>query len=339
MPALKGQYGTLAATAALGLLFLYASPAQADFGTGGGAAGKDLESHAGDSGKGGGGKHGVQYAPDNGPGNLTSVSDWSPPPCWFAPTYSPAEFQKEKEDVWNQESTGYQWDAVERDKYVNGHPYKDFNKAKAGKGYWWTAYVDETYPSGWDACYDRDDFWVDTGHAPPANRPDAITPKMLAELASAHTTVPDTQVTLAPAGGTKVNLPTWAWLDKAEFKPVSVTAYVPGVSATTTAKPVSLKLEPGTDDAELHPGSGECTFNADGSIGTPYKAGEASKTPPCGITYLRASGSNGPFKLRATITWNITWTGTGNPGQHSLGTGSFGTTQDVTVDEIQAINR
>lgn len=255
------------------------------------------------------------------------------------PLRIPLPSSKKNEDVWNEESTGYQWDAIQRDYYAGGHPYKDFNKAKAGKGYWWTSYVDKSYPPGWDACQDRKDFWVDTGKPPPADRPDAVTPKMLAELASAHTTVPDTHVTLAPAGATKVNLPTWAWLDKTQFKPVSVTAYIPGMSATTTAKPVSLKLEPGTDDSELHPASGECTFNADGSIGTAYKPGDADKTPPCGITYLRASGDSGPFKLRATITWKISWTGTGNPGQHSLGTGTFGTTQDVTVDEIQAINR
>lgn len=153
--------------------------------------------------------------------------------------------------------------------------------------------------------------------------------------------VPDTKVTLAPAGATKVNLPTWAWLDSAKFKPVSVTASlnVPGanISATTTATPESLKLEPGTTDAETYSTSGECPI-VNGSIGTPYIKGDADKIPPCGLTYLRASGDNGPYKLRATITWKINWTGTGGSGG-DLPDGTFGTTQDVTVEEIQAINR
>ncbi|GAA5208683.1 hypothetical protein GCM10023323_29180 [Streptomyces thinghirensis] len=49
-------------------------------------------------------------------------------------------------------------------------------------------------------------------------------------------------------------LPTWAWLDGAKFKPVSVTASVPllGVQAITTAEPVSVEIDPGTADAEIY---------------------------------------------------------------------------------------
>ncbi|GAA2323003.1 hypothetical protein GCM10010234_81400 [Streptomyces hawaiiensis] len=150
-----------------------------------------------------------------------------------------------------------------------------------------------------------------------------------------------TEVTLAPANTTKVNLPTWAWLDRAKFQDVSVTASldVGGVNlqATTTAKPIALKLEPGTSDAEVYPSSGECTFNDDGSIGEPYAKGKADQTPPCGIRYLRSSG-DGSFKLRATITWEVSWTGTGG-ADGDLPNGTFGTEQNVTVQEIQAVNR
>ncbi|NDZ77585.1 hypothetical protein G3I19_03405 [Streptomyces sp. SID10853] len=274
--------------------------------------------------------------PSTGP--LTPVSNWTPPPCWYAPTYTASEFKKDQEHTWSLESTGPEWDAKQRHHYADGHPYKDFNMAKADKGYWWTAGVNENFPPGWDSC-DKETFWVDKGDPPPVDAGRAITTEILSHIAYAKIRVPDTKVTLAPAGATKVNLPTWAWLDKTNFKPVSVTAYVPltGMSATTTATPKSLKLEPGTADAETYPASGECSF-ANDSIGTPYVKGDANKTPPCGVTYLRASGSNGPFQLKATITWSISWTGTGNTGG-KLPDGSFGTTQDVTVDEIQAINR
>jgi enoyl reductase len=144
-------------------------------------------------------------------------------------------------------------------------------------------------------------------------------------------------VNLAPAGATKVNLPTWAWLDGAKFKPVSVTASIPvlEISATTTATPISLKIGPGTTDAQTYPASGVCEIN-NGHIGEPYAKGKAGQTPPCGVKYLRSSG-DGTYPLKAAITWKIDWTGTGGAGG-DLPDGTFGTTQNVTVQEIQAIN-
>ncbi|MEV6791182.1 hypothetical protein AB0M87_04090 [Streptomyces sp. NPDC051320] len=279
-------------------------------------------------------------------GPVVAAGNWTPPPCWYAPKYSPAELKAYLEPIWEAPSTGSQWDLTQRNHYVNGDgkdgDYKDFNKAKTGKGYWWDSYVDHSRigEPGALSC-DKPIFWVDKGDPPPADIPEAITPEILSQLAYAEIRVPDTKVTLAPSGATKVNLPTWAWLDKTDFKPVSVAASVPvlNIQATTTATPVSLKIEPGTSDADLYPASGECAINADDSIGTPYVKGNADKTPPCGVTYLRASGNNGPYKLKATITWKISWTGTGHPASTALPTGTFGTTQDVTVDEIQAINR
>ena len=270
-------------------------------------------------------------------GALTSSTSWTPPPCWYAPKYTPEQLQKTMEPVWEAGSTGYEWDAKQRDRYVKGHPYKDFNKDKSGKGYFWDSFVDEDFPPGWDACTEEP-FWVDQGDAPPANIKNAVTPKVLAELAYAEIRVPGTEVTLAPANQTKVNLPTWAWLDAADFKPVSVTASVPviGVTATATARPTSLRIEPGTKDAETYPASGVCPID-NGRIGEPYAKGKADRTPPCGVRYLRSSG-NGTYPLQATVTWEIDWTGSGG-ASGDLPDGTFGATQDVVLQEIQAVNR
>jgi hypothetical protein len=75
----------------------------------------------------------------------------------------------------------------------------------------------------------------------------------------------------------------------------------------------------------------------DGSIGEPYAKGKAELDPPCSVQYLRSSG-DGAFDLRATVTWQITWTGTGGAGG-KLPDGTFGADQAVTVQEIQAVNR
>ncbi|MEV8309927.1 hypothetical protein AB0P36_21880 [Streptomyces flavidovirens] len=272
-------------------------------------------------------------------GPVAAVGNWTPPACWYAPKYTPAQFKKYVEPIWAAESTGAQWDLEQRKRYVDGEPYKDFNADKAGKGYWWDSYINEARigEPGALAC-DKPTFWVDNGDPPPADVPEAVTPEILAHLAYAEVRVPDTEIELAPKANTKVNLPTWAWLDKAEFNAVSVTASVPvlNIQATATATPVSLKIEPGTKDAALHPASGECPIQ-DGSIGVPYTQGSADQTPPCGLTYLRSSG-DGTYKLQATITWKMHWTGTGGAGG-DLPDGTFGTTQNITVQEIQAINR
>ncbi|MFD6189707.1 hypothetical protein [Streptomyces sp. NPDC060275] len=270
-------------------------------------------------------------------GAVTSSTSWSPPACWYAPKYTPEELQKTLEPIWEAESTGYEWDAKQREKYNAKDEKKGFNKDKTGEGYWWGSYVNKSYPPGWDKC-DEDYFWVDTGEPPPAEVENAVTPEVLAELAYAEIRVPGTEVTLAPAEATKVNLPTWAWLDGAEFKPVSVTASVEeiGINATATAEPVSLRIEPGTPDAEIYPASGVCEIK-DGRIGAPYEKGRADDTPPCGVKYLRSSGE-GTFPLQATVTWEIHWTGSGGAGG-DLPDGTFGATQDVVVQEIQAVNR
>ncbi len=274
-------------------------------------------------------------------GPVTSTTSWTPPACWYAPKYSPAGLKDYLEPIWQAESTGSQWDLEQRNKYEDGGKepgtYKDFNKEKTGKGYWWDSYVNESFPPGWDKC-NKPFFWVDKGDPPPADIENAVTPKVLGELAYNEIRVPGTKVTLAPANATKVNLPTWAWLDGAAFKPVSVTASIPAldISATTTAEPVSLKIEPGTTDAETYPASGVCEIH-NGRIGDPYAKGKADQTPPCGVKYLRSSG-NGTYPLKATITWKIHWTGSDGTGDN-LPDGTFGATQNVTVQEIQAVNR
>ncbi|MGW1877216.1 hypothetical protein [Streptomyces sp. NPDC001975] len=282
---------------------------------------------------------------DGGSGNVTPVGNWTPPACWYEPR-SAEDFAKYVEDMYTetintpgQHSYAKAAVGMFRNDYKDG-TYKDYNLDKKDEGNWWVAVVD---PDRWmepeaQAC-DKQPFWVENGDTPPVQQ--AVNPQILAELAYNRLELPTKDVSLAPTATTKVNLPTWAWLDSATFKEVSVTASLAvgglNIQATTTAKPVSLRLEPGTADAETYPASGECRINADGTIGEAYAKGKADLTPPCGIRYLRSSG-NGTFKLRATVTWEISWTGSGGTGG-DLPDGTFGNDQDVKVQEIQAVNR
>ncbi|MFE6361842.1 hypothetical protein ACFVP3_17860 [Streptomyces sp. NPDC057806] len=295
-------------------------------------------------------------AKDGGTGNVTPADvNWTPPPCWYAPYLGAKDFkEKMSKDIEGQLNApgmgghaGAALSELQRhyeDEYgwTDTPGYKDYNVENDGKGMFWAAVENPDEPDllKRSSCNDLP-FWVENGEAPPPQYEQAITPQILAALAYQHMELPDTEVTLAPEAVTKVNLPTWAWLDKAVFDEVQATAAInaPGVNlqATTTAKPVALKLQPGTEDAETYPASGECVINADGSIGEPYAKGKADETPPCGLKYLRSSG-DGTFDLQATITWEITWTGTGGAGG-DLPNGTFGNDQAITVQEIQSINR
>ncbi|MFE9941366.1 hypothetical protein [Streptomyces hirsutus] len=346
MPALCLTSRVLMVPVAIGAVLLGSTPALADNGIGGGTRGPEPSTDVhGDATEDGTLSAGVVVfdRSNNGSGQkagqVSSATSWTPPACYYAPKYTPDQLQKHLEPIWEAESTGYQWDAAQRDRYVKGHPYTDFNKDKADEGYWWDSYVTagrEGEPGALDC--DKPIFWVDENNDPPADIPQAVTPEILAQLAYAEIRVPSTEVDLAPEGTTKVNLPTWAWLGAAQFKPVSVTASVPllGIEATTTAEPVSVEIEPGTPDAETYPASGVCDIQ-NGRIGEPYAKGKADGTPPCGVKYLRSSGDDS-YELTATVTWKIEWTGTGGAGG-DLPDGDFGATQDVVVQEIQAINR
>ncbi|MGW2230619.1 hypothetical protein [Streptomyces formicae] len=274
-------------------------------------------------------------------GSLTPAnSNWDPPACWYEPAYTPKGIEATVKAIRQigflgvGDFVGGVFDSY----FKEGHPYKNYNLDKQGEGQFWAAAVDEKRKDEPEAkACDRLPFWVPKGTTP--KEPLAVSPKVLAEYAYGQIPVPDTEITMAPEGETKVNLPTWVWLDKAKFKKISATASLPGtgLSATTTAEPVSLKLDPGTSDAETYPASGECPIEK-GRIGAPRAKGTPADTaPPCGVRYLRSS-ADGSYELGATITWRVTWTSTSEPGGE-LPAGEFGATQDVVVREIQSVNR
>ncbi|MFH8792283.1 hypothetical protein [Streptomyces sp. NPDC017941] len=274
------------------------------------------------------------------PGKLSSVDgDWTPPACWYEPAFSPKEIEA-RVKAWRKvklfglgDFVGDIYDAY----YKDGHPYKDYNLDKQGEGMFWAAAVNpnrKDEPEA-NAC-DKLPFWVPESETP--EEPLAVSPRILAEYAYDELPLPTTEITMAPEGETKVNLPTWVWLDKAKFKKVSVTASLPdtNISATTTAEPISLRINPGTKDATTYPASGECPI-VDGRIGEPWAKGKSKQTPPCGVKYLRSSG-NGSYELNATVTWKITWTSTTEGGDR-LPDAEFGADQNVVVKEIQSVNR
>lgn len=292
--------------------------------------------------------------------------NWEAPACWYEPKTTPKELKEKIESAKpkkrkpeKKKDSGTIFDDLEEsnqkavdglqnqvvnlyENYYQTDKYEDYNIDQQGKGMFWEGVRNPNRaddPEA-DACSEHA-IWVPKGK-PPESMPLAVSPKILAEYAYEELPIPGTDISMNPEDKQTVNLDTWVWLDKGKFKPVDVTASLDledgtHLSATTTAKPTSLTLEPGTDDAKTYPGSGKCVVK-NGQLGEEYSAGKKDETPPCGIRYLRASGQNGSYPLKATLTWDISWKGSdGTSGD--LPSGSFSTTENVTVKEIQSIVR
>jgi hypothetical protein len=123
-------------------------------------------------------------------------------------------------------------------------------------------------------------------------------------------------------------VPTWLWIDPAEFTVRSATASLVGLSVTAVATPTRVVWSTG-DGAVVDCGAG-----------TAWTAGSdaSAASPDCGHTYTTASrGSpSGTFTLRATITWQVTWSGGGASGVEPALTST--STVQVRVVEAAAVN-
>jgi hypothetical protein len=143
----------------------------------------------------------------------------------------------------------------------------------------------------------------------PAAGPGLPDPAVLAALARQTLGLPSPVIRSSPAENALqlTNLPTWLWINPAEWVPESKTATVPGESVTATATPVSVTW---------HPGDGS-TVTCQGA-GTPYSSADnpAAASPDCGHTYTASSAGQpgGAFRATATITWDVTWQGAGGAG-------------------------
>lgn len=140
------------------------------------------------------------------------------------------------------------------------------------------------------------------GAAPPS-------PAVLARQALDRLVLPSPRIraTPAPERTQLVRLPTWLWVEGSAWGRRSATASVPGVSVTVTATPTKVTWTMGDGATVVCHGPG-----------TPYRAGADPRaaSPDCGHTYTSSSAGQrgGAYRVTATITWAITWSGGGESG-------------------------
>lgn len=118
-----------------------------------------------------------------------------------------------------------------------------------------------------------------------------------------------------------VGAATWLWLDQG-WASRSVTASVPGLSATVTAEPSRVVWNMGDGDQTVCDGPGKA-----------WDSNQPNATTYCSYTYPVA----GHFTVTVTVYYATTWSASdGTAGQLAAITGW--TSVPVTVNEIQAVN-
>lgn len=137
----------------------------------------------------------------------------------------------------------------------------------------------------------------------------APTPGEVAQLAVQQLVLPRPVIRMNPDehAAQVVRVPTWLWIAKTVWRPVSKTARVPGMAVTATATPRRVEWSLG-DGATV-----DCA-----GPGTPYLAKYAADaaSPDCGHTFRQSSAGqpHEAFKMTATITWDVVWHGGGQGG-------------------------
>jgi hypothetical protein len=134
-----------------------------------------------------------------------------------------------------------------------------------------------------------------------------VTPQELLQMALGSITVPVLAPQTAPPLQRRalVGLPEWYWIAPGQWRPVTVTVAVGAVWATLTATPDQLTFDPG----------GGLGATSCAGPGVSYRKG-ASGQGACRFTYFTSSAlqPGGAYQAAVTVTWRVTWTGSGGVG-------------------------
>jgi hypothetical protein len=140
--------------------------------------------------------------------------------------------------------------------------------------------------------------------------------------------LPTPRLSTSPATRTFVGVPTFLWIDRAQWRPQTTSAGVATQTVTATATP-----------SETVWNLGETTITCAGP-GTPYDPdGSPDQTSACSHSYQRSSAGqpDRKYQITATIRWHVTWTCTGDCDAPAgdLGFMTSSTNALLPVGEIQ----
>ena len=160
------------------------------------------------------------------------------------------------------------------------------------------------------------------------NRPVPV--ELVVQRAVGHLELPQPVIRMSPDEDLVqvVHVPTWMWVERGTWGPVSASAAVDGVTVTATARPRQAVWSMGEGSTVVCRGPG-----------TPYAEAFSPKasSPDCGYTYRRASVSapGKAYTVSVRVTWDVEWRGGGQTG---VVPGLVMTAdRQLVVDEVQAV--
>ncbi|MGO9078945.1 MAG: hypothetical protein ACLQDY_07845 [Streptosporangiaceae bacterium] len=160
----------------------------------------------------------------------------------------------------------------------------------------------------------------------------AVTPQELMQEALGLLKIPTLRPGTAPPMGHDglVGLPEWFWVPAGQWHPVSKTVSVAAVWATVTATPVRLTFLPG----------GGLPADSCAGPGTAYARGQTASSA-CQFTYAQSSAQQpgAAYRASVTVTWRVTWTGSGGTGGTINAAEQIGYPIALRVAEAQALVR
>ncbi|MGW5878992.1 hypothetical protein ACWFMI_20825 [Nocardiopsis terrae] len=153
----------------------------------------------------------------------------------------------------------------------------------------------------------------------------------MAEQARAVMNLPEPKIGTAPDTDKPrfVNLPSWLWIDSADWEPVSATASVNAGSVTVAATPTRVVWDTGDGHQVV------CE-----SAGTVFSSSvyREEGSPDCGHTYtsLPSGGAGAEVDLSAVWEWEVSWSASDGRGG-DLEDLSTSSTVTVPVSEIHSV--
>ncbi len=166
-------------------------------------------------------------------------------------------------------------------------------------------------------------LWAAAGQPAPA-----VSPVVVARQAESQLVLPSPAVSFNPAGFQVVRVPTWMWIPPVQWRPVTATAQVPGVSVTATGTPSSVQWDLGDGSQVTCPGPG-----------TPWQPADdpGAASPDCGHVFLRPSADQpgGTYAVTVRVHWHVDWAGGGQQGAFPDLTSA--TTVQVRVEEVHSL--
>lgn len=221
---------------------------------------------------------------------------------------------------WSSGRSGPRWECIYRDIYVDLE-----GSGRSGVDYLKGPVTPEAGRTYYLVCFDESDSvaFSDITHYDPSDPFGGIAAaERAAQLAQERLTLDLPDVGLSPPVGSDqiVGVATWLWVNN-EWAPTSASATLGAVTATVTATPRSVVFDTGD------------TTTLTCSAGVAY---DTSRSPreqhtDCSHTFIRP----GDYTIRATITWDVTWSASTGQGD-TLGTTTRTSDIAVHVVEIQA---